>query len=523
MPRIDESLGLDFSSIATTVSDLALPFCADFLRGARVAVVDDIINVGSTVDHVRDVVRASGASEIRSFALHSRDHAPDASVDVVGRRGITDNEYDALRQEAPRVIANLAKPYDLDFPIIACSLASPLATGLDLANACEERFGERAFVISRSRGARPEQTRLTIDLASRGSTIDKVRIYFDESSGIANLVPMRIGTPLPTAATDAEPEGLASFRQAVIDLGSSHPDEELLVASRVAMFVDSLRLGVEVFAQFEGVLRPPAGNIVSVVDTELIFGPSIRRWLPSLTFGSLISGAVASDVSPAKPVGPTTSPAFKRVWEESLLATVNERSASSDPLIHAMTLFDSLAQAVGSHDASAYALDWPYSASDVAADPYLRLKVGFTFGDIVAILRSLPGRRRTAREWRRVASKILDQLIDAGMVVPTMAIYEGRVYRVYRKGEADPRLHAVESVMRGLEFYSKPMSATRLTKIALAASFVVPLGDGAGPGTAPRGNVLKLDGDVLDGEAEVTQFGLRTGRFIRVGGSDIGD
>lgn len=518
MPRIDEALQLDLASIATTVSDLALPFCADFLRDARVAVVDDIINVGSTVDHVRDTVQRHRAKEIRTFALHLRDRVGKDLPDIVGHVGLADSEYDILRQEAPRLIARLAKPYDLDFPIMGCTLASPLSTGQDLVFACEERFGAQAFAVSRSFGDWGRQTRISVDLVSRGSAVDKIRLYYDETSGVLNLVPMRISSPVQEGKTWARFETLGVLQKRLLEFASSESDD-FATAARVHLFVDSLRLGIESIHQFEGIVRPPRHRVLSVPDAELVFGPASRDMFESLAVDDLLVNARPSARTPQAQGVRATSPAFERLWVNRLLPEVRSRSKSSDPLVVAMCLFDVLADSIGNQNASDYSLQWPYLASQVAQDPYKRLKIGFTFGDLVAILRSVAGGGRTTQGWRRTTSKILDQLIDAGMVVPTFANYEGLVYRVYRKGEADPRLPAVESVMRGLQFYGAPMPGTRLSKVALITSFVVSPGDGAGPGVAPRGNVLQLDADVLDGDAEVTQFGLRTGRFIRTDGA----
>ena len=49
MPRLCSALSLDFGE-AHVISDMAIPLSESILRGRRVAIVDDFINAGSTID-----------------------------------------------------------------------------------------------------------------------------------------------------------------------------------------------------------------------------------------------------------------------------------------------------------------------------------------------------------------------------------------------------------------------------------------------------------------------------------------
>src|SRR5947209_13726773 len=49
MPRLAECFGFSLGPRAIVVSDLAIPFVHGLLAGARVAVLDDVVNVGSTI------------------------------------------------------------------------------------------------------------------------------------------------------------------------------------------------------------------------------------------------------------------------------------------------------------------------------------------------------------------------------------------------------------------------------------------------------------------------------------------
>lgn len=72
MPRLAELLGLRFGENCKVISDLAVPYSTDELAGARVAIVDDIVNVGTTMARANQASLAAGAIDTRMFALARR-------------------------------------------------------------------------------------------------------------------------------------------------------------------------------------------------------------------------------------------------------------------------------------------------------------------------------------------------------------------------------------------------------------------------------------------------------------------
>ena len=54
------------------ISDLAIPFTSRLLRGVRVAIVDDLVNVGTTIRRAAEMATACGGREIRLFAAGYR-------------------------------------------------------------------------------------------------------------------------------------------------------------------------------------------------------------------------------------------------------------------------------------------------------------------------------------------------------------------------------------------------------------------------------------------------------------------
>ncbi len=128
MPRLMEALHLDLGSNAICVSDKAIPFVQKDLRNARVAIVDDVWNVGTTMLHARDKVLAAGPSTIRLFALSAKDmnEARRQGVNLILGGSLPEDQYKTLVGSVPRVLKLMAKPYDVDFPIIQTLLSAPI-------------------------------------------------------------------------------------------------------------------------------------------------------------------------------------------------------------------------------------------------------------------------------------------------------------------------------------------------------------------------------------------------------------
>src|SRR5688500_9421834 len=71
MPRLAEFIGADFKH-AIVITDLATTCSHAHLHGARVAVIDDVVNVGSTLQQAADAALACGAADVQLFALGRR-------------------------------------------------------------------------------------------------------------------------------------------------------------------------------------------------------------------------------------------------------------------------------------------------------------------------------------------------------------------------------------------------------------------------------------------------------------------
>ena len=162
-------------------------------------------------------------------------------------------------------------------------------------------------------------------------------------------------------------------------------------------------------------------------------------------------------------------------------------------------VFNELAISVGASEPENYSLKWPFTKVEIKEDPYKRLRIGPTFEDLVALYREVSGLEGLrATSVRQEVSAMLDLAIDQGAVVPTIAKYNGSFYRIYRKGESEPRDRAIERSLRAWSLYGKPLSLTRYSKISAILSFAEGVEQILDPETMTRGNVATLPSSVLD-------------------------
>ena len=192
------------------------------------------------------------------------------------------------------------------------------------------------------------------------------------------------------------------------------------------------------------------------------------------------------------------------------------------PALALDVLLNDLGRVVGANDPSEYSLEWPYNKEDIQKNPYLRLRLGFTFEEIVSIFRSeFSNRWLPSKAVELLVSALIDAFIDDGAMVPTFTLHGGACARVYRKGEANPRW---DEEFRRLQFAVQSLpekdrkdlmgrGRTRIAKInAILAMSSAGDGTSLSPGALERGTVGTLTPSVVERHA-----GELTGLMRRLG------
>jgi len=526
MPRLAELFELDFGLGRIVLSDLAIPFSHKHFRGARVVIVDDLVNVGTTIQRAEEMVRACGATEVRLMAVGHRREMLIEQSDTDFGEPLSDETYSEIVDSLPQELHGLAKPYDLEFPIISCRLNSPYSEPSEVLKWLRHQYGEDAVheltPSDHSRG-----TRITLDFGGvNGSSIAKFRFYFPGSGGHFNLAPIRI--PESLSSHEGIDEGLPRvLLKRLIAVLETCPKEARLwdgaskgeANARALLFVTSLQFAVNHFSEFKAVFSPVSPDYCSVADGELLFGPM---------FGSWLSASAKSDFSDASSVEThfvvETNCDHRTFFSQPVGQRICSQVIDRGPTTvwgAFYDLFDVLGEVVGAGDPQAYALDWPFSKADVEARPYLRLRIGPTFADILRMLQQIEQALGLPTPDNRVVSAMLDFAIDSGFVVPTFAEYDGRFCRIYRKGESRYRDKVIKRVLYAWQNYGKPLSRTRFSKLLTVLSFSNDLKPEIWPDTIERGNVATFQSNCVDEErSELSQYIRAKGLLKRIGGAD---
>jgi hypothetical protein len=198
------------------------------------------------------------------------------------------------------------------------------------------------------------------------------------------------------------------------------------------------------------------------------------------------------------------------------LARVRKRTKSSALNHHFNAYFDALSELAGALKPDSYALDFPFTASEVKENPYRRLRIGFSFRDLMHLVSLTCPQSEYGRSLRGTISFLLDHSIDNGLVVPAYCKLNGKMERVYRKGEPESRDRPMR--LAGFAWYNhnKPMSNTRFTKILAIMQLSTEVDELFDPFSENFGVVSTFRKTALDIErTEVSKFMLQTGKLIR--------
>lgn len=500
--RMFQALGLEPAPGALVVSDLAIPFLGDRMASAKVAVVDDVVNVGSTLRRVCRLAVAAGSSEVQAFAishLRREDRIEDLDVRYTRVDGLDEFDLRQFGRRIPQTLQWHSKPYDLTFPVMERELRAPFWNFDFLLAALRNHYGDEfVYDLSTAAGAECGKRRCAVDLTD-GPALRKMNLYVDEAARTCAVVPIALTPVLQADEPALHPSPwAAAVWSGLKDLPH---DGDLEALCRLSLFADGLTLGESFIAEHGAFLRNHGSRPFSLTDAQLALGPAVAKVRaadgdqPLRRFRSRHPEDAAA-----------ASPFLAAAKRSGMLSSIENAARARDPLSVFIATFEVLGRNVGAHDPSQYKLDWPYTYSEVQQEPSLRLRIGPTIADLVEIVDSITGANDLSLTRRRV-TRLLDRYIDSGGVVPTVATYDDTPYRIYREGEASTREDVSLRVKYAWECYGKPLSLTRATKYLTILALDLPQSDSQVViGNAPRGNTLCFNESILDTRTEITQY-----------------
>jgi hypothetical protein len=531
VPRLVEAFGLDFGENAICVSDQAIPFVRRELENARVAVVDDVWNIGTTMLHAKARVQQANPRTIRLFALAAKnaDKAREAGVNLTLRQSLNDAEYQSFVQSVPDALKLVPKPYDVDFPLVPCHLRAPLQSWSECLAWLRSRFGENVHSTTDAGQLKHGFARASITVAKEANWTIKARLYFDFRNGRCNVVPIAIAPVLPLKnehAAGSLPHSIFEALRAAIFARNEADAIDNDAIARINTFCDSLLFADTVVASLEGLCQRESARPFSLDDVALQFGPTAAK---------LCDEVLAADFRRASPSEIQKLVRARQTMElpssigigseENIIGDARRKLTEGGPYsapAALQALLENLGRVVGAENPSSYALEEPFSKSQVKEDPYLRLRIGFTFEEIINVFRSgLGGAWIPSKQVELEVSALVDAFIDDGAMVPTFTVGDHSCARIYRKGEANPRWDrelrrlkfALDSLNKDDRTEILDAGRTRISKICAILAFAESETDGAlVPGALERGTVGSLARSVVELEdAEITNLAQRFG------------
>lgn len=525
MPRLFELLRPELAQDIICISDQAIPFARKDIQNARVAIVDDVWNVGTTIDHALRQLERCNPGSIRLFALAAKDpeKAADQGVDVTVSRAMPDRDRRSFASSVARALRFVSKPFDGDFPLIECRLRRPYGHWQDVWPRLLERFGDRAFSLTDSQLERADLARATIRIDSSDNWTIKARLYFDFAAGSCNVVPMALSSPLPL--DNCYPDGTLPHRvfEAITSVlpGDRATPENRDAVARAQTYCDGLLIAPDVLGALEDFVTPAA---VPPSELRLQFGSEVTV----LCADELVPGAICD---PLAANGVLNQRAGDQSIDSSLFEDerISSRAASylaSGLSLHAFdALLSDLASTVGADDPARYDLLSPYTPAEIRAEPYLRLRIGFTARGLQRFLGAHPEQPNNGRRSSgALLSDLLDVLVDKGAVVPTFTA-SGSCARIYRKGESDAELdalvnriaYAVDRLPPGILSQGGTDSRTRLAKLIAIIAYSGKYDDGVSLAAVERGVVPVVARSGIEREAIELTKQLEIRGLVRLG------
>ena len=538
MPRLCERLNWQFGPDVLVISDIAIPFTTSELRSSRVVIVDDVVNVGSTLQKAAQSVRACNPSAMMLAALGRREGAPNAiernriEVRYAIKEPLGPIEYRRHVLDVPVGISSVGKPYDMVFPIITAGYPLPFRRANEILQRLTSVAGaERVHVLASPHYNSPcRVVTLQPHPKDRCSGENrKLRLYFNDDKDICNLVPIVVPQRISRADIDWTTERLNPFESSLYEklkqypLRASSPFFDAmatlhLFANAFEWFLDSATL-----AELTGVLDLPEPLQFNMDDAQFLFGPLMQP----VNCKKLENAISATSIRTAN-LGDSQSPFSTGNDRERVLAAAETALRLASPRIlpegfdcyaALVALIDAVANLSGAERPTEYSLTWPYSSKQIREDEYLRLRVGPTFIDLVALLKALMVRTGATvladEELEQTLSLLLDACIDEGLVVPTLSHDESCTYRIYRRGESNEGREATcRRVLYAWACYGHSLSMIRASKILAVLSLSKEFAGLLTADAQVRGYVATVPKNVLDTEqCEVAFFLRSTGRL----------
>lgn len=402
---LDLSRQSDRLAKISVYSDFALDFMGgEDLAGKKVAVIDDAINVGSTITHVCEMLAGRDARP-ECYIMASKDTFNKASfkwpIHIMGsEKALNEDEYRKRSAKLNMALLLSTMPLEIEYPSYKITLNHDL-TAEQFANRLERATGPRFQWLTNIEAEERGMLRAVLLMEDRYSVRAKIRLYIDMENNEVVCSPMPFCKP-------AQAGGDRENRRSLYRAGKK------LMGAQWEMF---RKAGAVRYEQ-------------NMADARLLFGSDSN------------SGKAVFDGNRDACHVPTSYMLDALFGCQSFLQNIVENKRTAGLRMLVVQLFRSLAYIVGEDDPQGRDQSFISSLPEsvqlyLDKDEFARLRLGLSFDDIISIIKVLSPEyaNKDSLLLSRSISRLLDEHIDQGYIVPVIDL-AGR--RAFRKGEPWP-------------------------------------------------------------------------------------
>jgi len=457
-PRLLELLdlwGIDYGR-ARVITEKSLQFMSSSeLKGQGVVIFDDIVNVGSTLNRLFRQHRGLAGAPVFCLAYNDVWFAEKLVPQIRPQMQLSQQASSVFCHEVVQNLAFLDKPYDLDHPIFYSSIApSTLSellsrqvpdTAYEISSSFQRSIAKRRFSFFPNPDLVEQlMAGLFEDPEAVQQQICKMRLYYDEQTQRANLVPMLICEV--REGRWAFSHAFEEFNQLIRQVVPVNLKDRNEAVHRLMSYLSSYLTGMAFCIRdstdaFPEVAHSRPSAFLNLRDLHYLFGARCSKQivgaLDALRPRTLeaLAAVCAPTVMLHQPK-PETSEA-----PSSLDATANRLVKRIAPYLRRNVrktdyVVDQLACVF---EALFYAIEIPTRKRILRKNNLRgesrRLQYGFTYEQIRQILARFGEFDLQDRASDLRLSLALDYLVDAGVIVPFYSLTEGTFRRYYRYGE----------------------------------------------------------------------------------------
>lgn len=435
---------------AEVFSDFAIPYIYPNLEGKRIAIVDDSVNVGTTLESVCRRLIAARPSVAKCFTVFKKNPELSrlAGIELEHVELVHDdnNSYSKSSLNLVRSLFYQNRPFEIEFPVLKLEFEDGIApsdifTRLIGNNSWEVKdvtpFESRGYGLYR----------FSIDTKAESTQNCKFRLYLDEYEKFIYFVP--IVSHEKYLAFNVTHHKLPDYIKNLF-LKTEQIDEKYEsffseTLFRLRMFIASMIFGFPLIRELESILSPTRCYIEKE-DITLLFGAEVSDLLTrfyseysdSMEICKLIHDLEEQADTPFYESLKKSPEIFSMLTEQD-----SESGQRTMPDSYGRKLVDFFNRLGKLTDESDQAClpdlpDYRPSKQDLEANKYLRLRIGPTFSELMEIMRKYwhqsPATKKIST-LHTLLSRLLDHHIDQGYIVPVLNLYG---QRVFRKGEAAP-------------------------------------------------------------------------------------